>query len=257
MAWKPWERVISACKIPQELSAYYEPLFKESAKFRRQKDCGKIIKMLHEYKRELETGEKNDNTMAMTKKQRSLAAQKAARTRKRNMAAKKTTRRRRPKKKGMLSAMTGAEGRNAFRSMVSGAVGGGLYLVYEDQVDLGTGSTPEKKGALAVLGAYVLATMGKRPNMAAGITGAAAYDFFKEKGLLNDPGAVQMGRMQYADPLSNIPVSLNDDQMYLAQGGDPMYLQDDMYLQAGQHMGAAGAFGDGQYLPDYYATYRY
>jgi len=190
-----------------------------------------------------------------TKAQRSAAAKKAAATRKRNAAKKTTTRRRRPAKKGMLSSMTGAEGRNAFRSMVSGAVGGGLYLVYEDQVDLGTNSTPEKKGALAVLGAYVLATMGKKPNMAAGITGAAAYDFFKEKGLLNDPGDVQYSRMEWADPLQNVPMTLSDDQMYLAQGGafgDDMYLaENDMYLAADQYEDM------NEYQPDYAATYRY
>lgn len=142
--------------------------------------------------------------------------------------------------------MSGAEGKAAFSTMVSGVVGGGLYLVYEDQVDLGQNSTPEKKGALALVGAYVLATMGKRPNIAAGITGAAAYDFFKAKGLLNDSASTQMDRMKWADPLQNVPVMLSDDDMYLAQGGNPLALAE------------SGPFADdGQYLPDYAATYNY
>ena len=161
--------------------------------------------------------------MAMTKEQRSQAAKKAARTRKRNenaLAKKKPVKKRkRATKKGFLSQIGGVDGRNAFKSMASGAVGGTLYLVYEDQVDLGA-STPEKKGAVAVLGAYFLATMGKRPNTAAGIVGAAAYDFFKEKGLLGDPADVQMSRVEYADPLQNIPTMLSDNDMYLAQNGE-------------------------------------
>lgn len=186
--------------------------------------------------------------MAMTKAQRSAAAKKAARTRKRNAAKKPVRRRRRSTaKKGFLSQIGGVESRNAFRSMASGAVGGTLYLVYEDQVDI-QNMTPEKKGAIAAVGAYFLAVMGKKPNTAAGIVGAAAYDFFKVKGLLNDPMQTQMSRINYANDLSNIPEMLSDEQMYLAS--DDMDLQDDMYLAEDMYL-------QDQYLPDYAATYRY
>lgn len=190
----------------------------------------------------------------MTKKQRSLAAKKAARTRRRNANKPKRRRRRRTRKnKGFLSAPSSAENQEAFKTMTSGAVGGGLYLVYEDQVDLGANSTPEKKAALAALGSYFLAAWGKKPKTAAGVVGAAAYDFFKTKGLLNDPADVQMSRMEYADPLQNVPVMLNDDEMYLQQGGDEMYLQEDgngeMYLQEG------GLFSESGYMPNYAEPY--
>lgn len=184
----------------------------------------------------------------MTKAQRSAAAKRAARTRKRNSS--KPTRRRRTtrrRKKGLLSMPSQAESRAAFRSMASGTIGGGLYLIYEDQVDLGSGSTPEKKGAIAALGAYFLSTWGQKPNVAAGVMGAAAYDFFKEKGLLEDSAATQMKRMNYADPLSNVPIMMNDDQMYLAQGGAQ---GEDMYLQE------SGPFAEG-YQPHYADTEYY
>jgi len=162
-----------------------------------------------------------------TKAQQAAITKKALATRRKNLRAagkpvSKTTpakkRKYTPKKRGMLSAMTGAEGRNAFRQLASGVVGGGLYLIYEDQVTI-PGSTPEKKAVIAVVGAYILATMGKRPNVASGIIGAAAYDFFKVKGLLSDSADTQMKRMKYADPLQNVPVSLSDDAMLLAQSG--------------------------------------
>ena len=184
------------------------------------------------------------------------AAKKAQATRKKNLrgnspAKRKSTpakRRKTTKKKGMLSAMTGVEARNAFRSMASGAVGGTLYLVYEDQVDLGVGSTPEKKGAIAVLGAYVLATMGKRPNTAAGIVGAAAYDFFKTKGLLEDSSDTQMKRMNYADPLKNVPIQLSDNQMLSLQTGEMNLSANSMDLADNQ---------DFNYQPPYADTVFY
>lgn len=178
---------------------------------------------------------------------RVAAGKKAARTRKRTASTTPKRRRRTTKPKGFLSQIGGVEGRNAFRTLTSGAVGGTLYLVYEDQVDI-QNMTPEKKGAIAAVGAYALAVMGKKPNVAAGIIGAAAYDFFKEKGLLDDPMNTQMNRMKYADPLQNIPTMLSDDNMMLASNNEQMYLSQngqDMYLQ------------DDQYLPDYAATYRY
>lgn len=138
------------------------------------------------------------------------------------------------KRKGFLSAMTGAEGKNAFRALASGGVGGTLYLIYEDQVDLGTTTNiPEKKAAIAIFGAYLLATMGKKPDTAAGIAGAALYDFFKTKGLLSDASGTQMARMNYADPLKNIPEQLSDNDMYLMQSNQ-MSLQDSKFdLQDG------------------------
>lgn len=190
--------------------------------------------------------------MALTKAQRSAAAKKAARTRKRNAgsttAKRRTTRRRTTRKKGLLSMPSPAESRAAFKSLASGAVGGGLYLIYEDQVTL-QDPTPEKKALFAGIGSYLLATMGGKPQVAAGAVGAAAYDFFKAKGLLDDPADVQMSRVQYADPLQNIPVQLSDDQMHLAQGGDNTYLAQEDFLQDG------GPFND--YQPHYADTTNY
>lgn len=186
-----------------------------------------------------------------TKAQRSASAKKAARTRRRNASASATPRRRRrrtTKKKGFLSDFTSVENRNAFNTMVSGTVGGGLYLVYEDQVTI-SGTTPEKKVGLAVLGAYFIGVMGKKPNVSAGVMGAAAYDFFKAKGLLQDnmdlqdPAYNQMMRQNYADPLENVPLTLSDDAMMLAQSGQ-MSLQDAEEL-------------DNSYLPNYADTFNY
>jgi len=135
--------------------------------------------------------------------------------------------------------------------MISGTVGGALYQIFDAQVTI-PAETPEKKLLYAGLGCYLLSMMGKRPQVAAGAMGAAAYDFFKAKGFLEDgPWGSQVSRQQWADPLQNIPVTLSDDQAMSLQAGmheNGMYLQDhNMNLQD------AG----GQYLPDYYATYRY
>jgi len=183
-----------------------------------------------------------------TKAQRSASAKKAVRTRRRNATTTPTRRRRRTtKKKGFLSEISSVENRNAFSTMVSGSLGGLGYLVYEDQVTI-TNMTPERKGGLAVLGAYFVGVMGKKPNISAGIMGAAAYDFFKAKGLLQDdylqdPAYTQMQRQAYADPLQNVPMTLSDDAMMLAQSGE-------MSLQEASDM-------DNSYLPDYADTNTY
>lgn len=199
--------------------------------------------------------------MAETKKRSAAsykaAAKKAAATRRKNSrslsAPKRKTpaarKRRKPtKKKGILGGLGdfgSAENRNAFRTMISGGVGGALYQIYDAQVTIPS-ETPEKKLLYAALGCYVLAIAGKKPMVAAGGIGAAAYDFFKAKGFLEDgPFSSQVARQQWADPLQNIPVTLSQDQaMYLQE--NQMYLQQNgMSLQ------------DQQYLPDYAATYRY
>ena len=123
---------------------------------------------------------KAEQEIALKKKR---TAAKAKRTRNANMAlaakAKPKRRRKRtPAKKGFLSDFGSVQNQNTFKSMLSGAVGGGLYLVYEDQVSFGEETSPERKLLFASLGAYAFSIMGKRPNTGAGIMGAAAYDFF-------------------------------------------------------------------------------
>jgi len=192
--------------------------------------------------------------MPLTKAQRVAAAQKGARTRKRNQnkpAARRSPkastpvrrRRRATQKKGFLSDLTSAENRNAFKSLASGAIGGGLYAVYDEHVNL-NGATTEKRALFAGIGAYVIAVMGKRPNVAAGILGAAAADFIREKDLLSDAPDTQMARMSYADPLQNIPIMMSDDQMYLAANGSDMNLADEFDPT-------------GNYLPAYADTTQY
>lgn len=186
--------------------------------------------------------------LTKARNKRSLSAPK----KKTSTAVAKRTKRRSPaKRKGFLSAMTGPEAKNAFRSMASGGVGGFLYLVYEDQVDLGSVTNlPEKKAGIAIFGAYLLATMGKRPDTASGIAGATMYDFFKTKGLLQDSAGTQMKRMKYANPLDNIPTHLSDNQMYLAQTGQ-------MDLQDASNMDLAEDGSGFSYEPPYAQTYTF
>lgn len=180
-----------------------------------------------------------------TKKQKHASAMKGARTRKRNSSVTPRKRRRPAKKKGFLNDITGVEGKNAFRTLVSGTIGGGLYLVYEDQVDLGTTATPEKKALFGTIGAFAIALMAKKPNVGAGVMGAVAYDFFKTKELLGDPADVQMSRVDYADPLSNIPTTLSENGMYLAQTGEYDLADTVRMDEQGE-----------SYYPDYYASYN-
>lgn len=158
-----------------------------------------------------------------TKRRTKSRPKSSVRRRRTTMSAaprKRRVRRRKSTKKGFLSAV-GTETKAAFNSMVSGSVGGGLYLLYEDQT-ADAGMTPEKKGLWALAGAYAVTVMGGKPNVGAGIMGAAAYDYFKTKGLLGDESE-QMRRQQWADPLQNVPVMLSDNEMYLAAGGDPNF----------------------------------
>lgn len=187
-------------------------------------------------------------------KKRTAKKRAASPTRRRTMSAaprrrvrRKSTRR----KKGFLSAV-GTETKTAVNAMFSNALGGVGYLVFEDQVVNGSTTpwTPEKKGLIGGLGlSYVCHVMLGKPNLGGGVMGAAAYDFFKTKGLLGLGDGSQMNRQQWADPLQNVPVMLSDDQMYLAQGGG-MYLQDgngNTWL----------ADGKGNYLPAYADTTNY
>jgi len=182
-------------------------------------------------------------TPAKKKKRRPATKKSPVRRRRTLSAAKPKRRRRSTRKKGFLSAM-GAQASSAARSMGSGAVGGGLYALYEAKIDMTTW-TPEKKGMFALLGSYVLTVYGSKPNVGAGIAGAAFYDYAKTTGLLGDESE-QMNRQQWADPLQNVPVMLSENEMYLAAGGDPMAIQD-----------AAMNLQDGNYMPGYAQANRY
>lgn len=159
-------------------------------------------------------------------------------TRRRTTKAKKTTttrrRRRATKNKGLSDFFTNAQAKNTMSNMANGAVGAGIYYAYKEKVEL-QNDTPEKRGVIAAAGAFLVgATMGKA-NIASGIIGAAAFDYFSAKDFLNDPMPTEMARQQYVNEQTfydNLPETLSDGEMMNLADQNEMDLQDPDYLPA-------------------------
>lgn len=157
--------------------------------------------------------------MAVTKRRKSTSRRTPAR--RKTMSAAPRRKRRRTKPKGFLSDfMNPAEAKAGFQSTTSGGVGGALMYLYNHFVQDNAWSSEVKNG-IAVLGAFGLATIGKKPNTGAGMAGAAIFNYMLEQGFLAS-GSSQVNRVRYADPLQNLPTALSE--------GDMMQLQDNMYL---------------------------
>lgn len=183
--------------------------------------------------------------MAVTK-------QKRTQSKRRTPAKRKTTtkrrRRRMTKKKGFLSEiMTSTESKAGFQATTSGMIGGGIGYLYNHFVEDNNWSSEVKCG-LGALGGFLIASMGKRPNTGAGVAGSMTMLYMLEQGFLNDGASREMKRINYADPLTNLPETLSEDEaMYLQQNG--MYLQQDdngnMYLadENGYQVDYAPQFG--------------
>ncbi len=167
----------------------------------------------------------------MTKAKRSAAAKKAAATRRRNAMKTTPTRRRRVtrKKKGMLSDLiTPAQAENGFKQLVGIGVGfyAGEMLTPVINPD---GESANKETAIKLAGGFAIATMGKMPNVGAGMIASG----FKTL-LANHPTLGLGDRSMRTNYLNDAPMVVPTE----------MYLDDYGYLD------------DAGYLNDYTAAYQ-
>lgn len=161
------------------------------------------------------------------------------RRRRRSLTVKPTSRRRSRRKKGMLGDMfTPAVARGAARSVINGAVGGGIASVLE-RLLAGRLNPLGRVAAPFVLG-FAAAAIFKQPEVAAGITAVGANQLMKEAGLAEDNMYLQDNN--YASKVKQLPAAL--DSYGNPLGEDEMYLQEgeEMYLQQGYEVGYAPDF---------------
>ena len=159
--------------------------------------------------------------MALTKAQRSAAAMKAARTRKRNAAKKPVVRRKRRvmKKKGMLSdIISQTQAENSFKQLVGIGVGYYAGEKITPFVD-GGGEKPKQAVAFKLIGGFLISSIGKMPNVGAGMMSSGFKTLFTDGGL-GDNGAKR------ANYLNDMPEVMATD-VYL---NDSDYLNDNGYL---------------------------
>jgi len=150
----------------------------------------------------------------MPAKKRNTRRKTTARRRTTRTATPTKRRRRTVKKKtGLSAAFTSPKAKASIKGMSSGALGGGLYYLYQEKVSL-PNETPEKRGLLALAGAYLLSAAMDKPDMAAGAVGAAAFDFMTEKGFLSENMDLAAQEMEY---IKQLPETLDANNMDLAE----------------------------------------
>ena len=161
----------------------------------------------------------------MTKAQRSAAAKKAAATRRRNAMKTTPTRRRRVtrKKKGMLSDLiTPAQAENGFKQLVGIGVGfyAGEMLTPVINPD---GESGNKETAIKLASGFAIATMGKMPNVGAGMIASGFKTLLANHPTLGlgDRGAKRVNYLSEAPMV--VPTEIYLDDAHLNDEG---YLND-------------------------------
>lgn len=154
--------------------------------------------------------------MALTKAQRSAIAKKAARTRKRNQAKGLTPRRktrttRTTTKTSFLSEfVTQQEAKASFRAVMNGALGAIPAVAIEK---IATNQNPTNQGLIMIATGFGIGALGKAPQAGAGCAAIGVYKILETTGMLNDDNDY-LQDYDYADPLENMPMVLNDDNLY-------------------------------------------
>lgn len=115
------------------------------------------------------------------------------------------------RKRGMLSEFfSPGAATGGFRTTVSGAVGGSAAIIVEKAMPNQT----ETNQGLAMLGvAFLTATVGKMPNVGAGMAGVGAYKIAKQFSQGLSDGATLAA--DYANDIERLP-------MFLDENGQPM-----------------------------------
>jgi len=143
--------------------------------------------------------------MAVPKKTPAKKPAAPAKRRSAPAAKKAPVRRRAPvRKKGMLSEMFNpAMAQAGFKSTLSGAMGGGIAALMDKFIPA---PDPNVSALYKLAGGFVMATMGRVPNVGAGIAGVGVYQLIQNSGMLNDDSNVS-----YAEDLELLPIVMNDD----------------------------------------------
>lgn len=115
------------------------------------------------------------------------------------------------RKRGMLSEFfSPGAATGGFRTTVSGAVGGSAAMIVEKAMPNQT----ETNQGLAMLGvAFLTATVGKMPNVGAGMAGVGAYKIAKQFSTGLSEGRTLAA--EYANDIERLP-------MFLDENGQPM-----------------------------------
>ena len=132
----------------------------------------------------------------------------------------------------MLSEMFNpAMTKGAMSAVLSGAAGGAAVFQIEKLMQ---NNTPMQQNLALGVGAFLMGSVLKMPNMGAGIAAATVYKMF-----LASNGGVSDGSAFYADPIEQLPMMLdeNGDEMYLSEG-EEMYLS-----QSGMVSSYGGGYG--------------
>lgn len=156
-------------------------------------------------------------------------------------SARKTSmkRRRSTRKKSMLSEFfTPAAAQGGFKTVLSGAVGAVAGAALNKMTPNQSDTT---RAAIKMVGGYLFATLGKMPNVGAGLAAVGTYELITSSGFL----AEGMKGANYADSLDKLPAYLQEPSpMYLSEDS-PMYLSENDFLAEDDLSYDVGYYGAG------------
>lgn len=143
------------------------------------------------------------------------------------------------KRRSMLSEFfTPATAQGGFKTVLSGAVGAVAGAALNKMTPNQSDTT---RAAIKLLGGYLFATLGKMPNVGAGLAAVGTYELITTSGFLSE----DMKEANYADSLDKLPAYLQEPSpMYLAEN-NPMYLSENDYLAEDDLSYDVGYYGSG------------
>jgi len=196
-----------------------------------------------------------------TRKKKPAAKTTPVKRRKRRTAKAAPRKRRRTtlKKKGMLSELFNPMMASAgFKSTLSGAVGGGAAGLLENMFP--ETMNEKTRSYWLIGGGFLLATVGKVPNVGAGMAGVGTYQLMGASGYLGEHDENE--DFMYAEEIENLPPVLDENGMDSLQEEEEYYEEDmeddlldeddylqeeDDYLQDEQDYLQEGEYGVGYY----------
>jgi hypothetical protein len=168
----------------------------------------------------------------MARKKTTVRRKTTAAPRRRRTTAKTPVRRRRVAKKGLLSEMFNpAMASGAAKTLLSGAVGGLGAGLLGKVLPATTGV--EMRAGYTLAAGFIAATVFKLPNVGAGMAAVGVKELLGAKGLLAE-GA------NYADPINNLPMVLNEGEAMYLQENNEMFLAEDFGYGVGYYPAGFG-----------------
>jgi hypothetical protein len=160
---------------------------------------------------------------------------------KRGISKRKSTRRSTRRKSMLSEFFTPAAAQGGMKTIMSAAVGAIAGQAINKMLP---NQTVNARAGVKLLGGFLMATVGKMPNLGAGLSAVGVTELIQQSGFLAEGG---MNNTRYADPIEALPAMLNDNgqPMYLADNG-AMYLSDaPMYLAENDLSYDVGYYGAG------------